>query len=598
MKSKNNSLPRWNLNDLYPGMESEAFKKDFEAIVGDCKRFAKANQGKLGEYAAKKPDNLAKALKSYEKISEKLGRMASYGGLLHANDASDPIISKFYGDIHEKLTEAQSHLLFFALELNLVEEKTLNKAMKKSKELAHYKPFLDDLRLDRPYQLEDKLEKLFLEKNATTHSFVMLFNETMTALRFKIGEEALTLEPTLSMLQDENGEKRKKASDALAETFKDNLPLFTRITNTLAKDKEISDNWRGFKSVDESRHLANRVEPFVVDALVEAVRERYQSISHRYYKMKAKWMGVKQLNHWDRNAPLETNNREVPWQEAQETVLEAYNDFDPQMANIVKRFFDEKWIDVPTEAGKAGGAFSHPTVPSAHPYILLNYQFRQRDVTILAHELGHGIHQLLANEQGALMAPTPLTLAETASVFGEMLTFQKLLEKTQNENEKRILLASKVEDMINTVIRQIAFYTFERKIHEERRKGELTAQQIGEIWLGIQHESLGDAIKIGEGYETFWCYIPHFIHAPFYVYAYAFGDCLVNSLYAVYRNEQEQNGQDNFKDNYINMLKAGGSRHYSEHLKTFNLNAQDSDFWHKGLGVIENFIDQIEEISK
>ena len=585
------NLPRWNLDDLYPGQQSEAFQKDFESIKDECAGFAQQHQGKLAQYAAQSPENLGQALESFEAISETLGRLYAYGFLLHAGDSTDPTITKFYGDIQERGIEAQSHLLFFKLELNKIEEDVLESAIVANETVAHYRPFLDDVRLTRPYQLDDELEKLFLEKSTTTRSFQLLFDETMTSLKFNVDGETLTLEPTLSLLQDEDGQKRKNASNALAQTFQENLPLFTRITNTLAKDKDIEDKWRGFENVDSSRHLDNRVEPFVVDALVESVCDSYKRISHRYYKLKAKWMGVDVLPHWDRNAPLWSNHREIPWQEAQETVLDAYHGFAPEMAQIAKRFFDENWIDVPTQTGKMGGAFSHPTVPGCHPYILLNYQFRTRDVSILAHELGHGVHQLLAADQGALMAPTPLTLAETASVFGEMLTFQKLLERAEGFKEKRILLAAKVEDMINTVIRQIAFYTFERELHIERQNGELTSQKIGEIWLDIQKTSLGDAIKISEGYETFWCYIPHFIHSPFYVYAYAFGDCLVNSLYAAY-----QAGHDDFQKKYFDMLKAGGSQHYSTLLQSFNLNPKDSDFWKKGLGVIEKFIDELESM--
>ena len=391
-----------------------------------------------------------------------------------------------------------------------------------------------------------------------------------------------------------DGQKRQAAAQALSDVFADNIRLFTLITNTLAKDKEISDRWRGFKDVADSRHLANRVEAPVVDALVAAVRDSYPRISHRYYKMKAKWLGHDTLAHWDRNAPLpEKPERVIPWREAETIVLDAYGCFAPQMADMAKTFFEKNWIDAATREGKSPGAFSHPTVPSAHPYILMNYQGKSRDVMTLAHELGHGVHQLLAAPQGPLLAPTPLTLAETASVFGEMLTFKALLAQTTDGKERKALIASKVEDMINTVVRQIAFYTFERKVHEARREGELTSDQIGQMWMSVQGESLGPAIECKAGYENFWTYIPHFIHSPFYVYAYAFGDCLVNSLYALY-----DEAHPDFVTKYFEMLKAGGTKHHSELLAPFGLDASQPTFWLKGLSIIEGMIDELEEMDK
>jgi oligoendopeptidase F len=402
--------------------------------------------------------------------------------------------------------------------------------------------------------------------------------------------ERLTLEPTLNKLQDPDGAVRKEAALALGDTLRANLRIFTLITNTLAKDKEISDRWRGFKDVADARHLSNRVEPEVVAAMVEAVRAAYPRLSHRYYRLKAKWFGVEALPYWDRNAPLpKVEQRTIPWAQARDTVLEAYNAFSPDMAGIARKFFDGGWIDAPTRPGKAPGAFAHPTVPSAHPYVLVNYQGKPRDVMTLAHELGHGVHQVLAAPNGALMAPTPLTLAETASVFGEMLTFRRLLSQTTDPTQRRAMLAAKVEDMINTVVRQIAFYSFERKVHLARAGGELTAEQINELWMSVQSESLGPAITLDKGYEPFWAYIPHFIHSPFYVYAYAFGDCLVNSLYGVYAR-----AESGFVERYFALLSAGGSKPYGELLKPFGLDASDPGFWQIGLGMIEGMIAELE----
>ena len=582
-------LPEWNLADLYASPEDPEFAGDMKRGEELARAFAEKYRGKLASLSG---EGLAAALKDYEALSDLLGRTGSYAQLYYVGDTTDSQRGKFYGDVSAKLTEISTLLLFFELELNRIDDAALEQAMKVPA-LAHYRPWIENLRMEKPYQLDDKLEELFLEKSQTSSSaFNRLFDETMAGLRFEVDGEMLSLEPTLNLMQSPDEAKRRKGSEALAKTFGANIKLFTLITNTLAKDKDISDRWRGFKDISDARHLSNRVEPEVVAALVESVRRNYAQISHRYYRMKAKWLGKDKLMHWDRNAPLPAEDtREVPWADAQEMVLSAYGQFAPEMASIAKDFFDKRWIDAPSRPGKAPGAFAHPTVPSAHPYVLLNYLGKTRDVMTLAHELGHGVHQVLAAKQGALMASTPLTLAETASVFGEMLTFQAMLAKTTDAKKRKILLASKVEDMINTVVRQIAFYTFERKVHEARKAGELTPEQINAIWMEVQHESLGDAIAFGPGYETFWTYIPHFIHSPFYVYAYAFGDCLVNSLYARYR-ESEQG----FQDKYFEMLKAGGTKHHSDLLRPFGLDAADPQFWDKGLSVISGMIDELERM--
>ncbi|MFY9900783.1 MAG: M3 family oligoendopeptidase [Xanthobacteraceae bacterium] len=587
-------LPEWNLDDLYRGLEDPAIKRDLDRIDADCAAFEEAYRGKLAGFAAAADGGatLAAAVRRYEAIDDLMGRLSSFAGLIHAGDTLDPARTKFYGDVQERLTAASIHLLFFTLELNRIDDAVLDKAMANSA-LGHYRPWLEDVRRYRPYQLEDRVEQLFHEKSVTAYSaWNRHFDATIANLRFKVAGKSLAIEPTLNFLQDRSGAKRKAAAQALAHTFKDDVQQFALITNTLAKDKEISDRWRGFADIADERHLSNRVERDVVDALVSAVRAAYPRLSHRYYALKARWFGKKRLPHWDRNAPLpQVPMRDVPWNEAKDTVLAAYRAFSPKMADIAAQFFTKRWIDAPVRLGKAPGAFSHPTTPSAHPYVLVNYQGKPRDVMTLAHELGHGVHQVLAAPNGALMAPTPLTLAETASVFGEMLTFRKLLSATRNKKERKAMLAAKVEDMINTVVRQIAFYTFERAVHTERKNGELTAARIGALWVQVQHESLGPAIELKPGYETFWCYIPHFIHSPFYVYAYAFGDCLVNSLYAVYENAAE-----GFAERYLAMLAAGGTKHYSELLAPFGLDARDPAFWQHGLGVIERLIDELERL--
>jgi oligoendopeptidase F len=584
-------MPEWNLKHLYPSPEAREFAADLGKAAKQAKAFAAAHQGKLagiiaGKDAAKK---LHAIIAEYEKLEDLMGRIMSYAGLVYSGDTTNPAFGKLYGDASEKVTAASSDLLFFALELNRLDEKALEPLLKQVP-LSHYAPWIEDLRREKPYQLDDRLEQLFHEKSVVGHAaWNRLFDETIASLRFQVDGEELAIEQTLNILQDTDGGRRKRAAEALAKTFGENARVFTLVTNVLAKDKEISDRWRGFNDIADSRHLSNRVEREVVDALVDAVRDAYPRLSHRYYRLKAKWFGRDTLDYWDRNAPLpKVDNRSIPWAEAKDMVLTAYAGFDPRMSDIARRFFDEGWIDAPVRPGKSPGAFAHPTVPSAHPYVLLNYQGKPRDVMTLAHELGHGVHQVLAAPQGALMAPTPLTLAETASVFGEMLTFRKLLASAEPK-QKKALLAGKVEDMINTVVRQIAFYSFERKVHSARKDGELTAEKLGELWMSVQGESLGPAIKLHPGYETFWSYIPHFIHSPFYVYAYAFGDCLVNSLYGVYEKAHPR-----FVEHYFGLLEAGGSQPYGELLKPFGLDARDPAFWQIGLSVIEGMIGELE----
>lgn len=589
------ALPEWDLSDLYHSPEDPAITQDLEQAEKTAKEIRETYQGKLARTASN-GEKFAAAITQYEGLADRLGKLGSYVGLYYAGDQSDPARAKFYSDISEKLNRTSSGLIFFELELNTIDEGQMQTVLEHP-DVARFRPWIEDIRKDKPHQREEIVETLFHEKSQTGRgAWTRLFNETMSSLQFDVAGEAepLGLEGTLNLLSHADGKRRQAASEALSQVFKDNIRLLSLITNTLAKDKEVFDRWHGFDDVADSRHLANRVEGPVVDALVESVRASYPRLSHRYYAMKAKWLGMDKLSHWDRNAPLpDKPERIINWTEAEQTVLSAYAGFAPEMSSIAKQFFDKRWIDAPVRKGKAPGAFSASTVPSVHPYVLLNYQGKPRDVMTLAHELGHGVHQMLAREQGPLMAPTPLTLAETASVFGEMLTFKALLKDTTDVKEKKAMIAGKVEDMLNTVVRQIAFYCFEREVHEARRSGELTSDQIGEIWTRIQAESFGPAIELKPGYEVFWSYVPHFIHSPFYVYAYAFGDCLVNSLYGLY-----QESHPGFVDKYFEMLKAGGTKHHSEILAPFGLDARDPEFWSKGLDVISGMIDELEQMEK
>ena len=580
-------LPEWNLADLYAGPDDPRFAADLEAAAAGAEDLQENYQGRIGQLDGAQ---LNAAIAEYERLDEILGRLSSYAFLLYAGDMGDAEIARFFQNTRERITTITTALLFLTLEINRVDAAALE-AKLKVPELARYAPWLERVRQFRPYQLDDDLEKLLHEKEvAGRGAWTRLFDETMTGLRFPVDGKDLTGEEALHLLSDADPAVREKAAHSLAEVFAANVRLFTLITNTLAKDKEIEDRWREYPSPAAARHLGNQIEPEIVEALVAAVKAAYPALSHRYYTLKAKWLGKTRLATWDRNAPLpEADERIVAWDEAREMVLSAYARFSPELAAIGQRFFDQAWIDAPLRAGKSPGAFSHPTVPSVHPYILLNYQGKTRDVMTLAHELGHGVHQVLAAPQGALMADTPLTLAETASVFGEQLTFRALLDAEREPRQRRVMLAGKVEDMLNTVVRQIAFYEFERQVHDERRSGEVTAERLGEIWLAVQNESLGPAFDFDQGYRTFWCYIPHFIHSPFYVYAYAFGDCLVNSLYAVYRDAEQ-----GFADKYLDMLRAGGTRKHKELLAPFGLDAGDPDFWARGLAILSDFIDELE----
>jgi oligoendopeptidase F len=582
-------LPEWDLSDLYPGRDSEALTRDLTRLASDAEAFRERYQGRLADLSGAA---LGASIETYEQLQEQSGRIISYASLVHAGDLADPEIGRFFQTMQERVNAVSATLLFFTLELNRVDDTDL-RAKETEPALARYRPWLRDTRAFRPYQLSDEIEKLLHEKYvAGRAAWTRLFDETIADLRFPIGGKELTEAEALDLLSDRGPEIRREAALVIGDVLGKNARTFALITNTLAKDKEIEDRWRGFAHPISSRNLANFVEDDVVDALIAAVRGSYPSLAHRYYRLKASWFGVERLPFWDRNAPLpEDEDRQIPWREAGETVLSAYGTFSPELAAIGERFFTGRWIDAPVRPGKASGAFAHPTVPSTHPYLLLNYQGRVRDVMTLAHELGHGVHQVLAARQGYLMADTPLTLAETASVFGEMLTFRALLGRETDPKRRKIMLAAKVEDMLNTVVRQIAFASFEIKVHDERREAELTPDRLGEIWLAVQRESLGPALSLDGPYRHYWAYIPHFIHTPFYVYAYAFGDCLVNSLYAVY-----QDAHQGFAQKYLELLRAGGTLRHRELLAPFGLDAADPSFWSKGLSVVAGFIDELEQL--
>ena len=581
------NLPEWDLSDLYTSEDAAELKRDLDWLEEACASFAADYEGKLAELDAK---GLLDCVLRNEKINQVAGRIMSFAGLRYYQLTTDSGRAKFMSDMQEKITDYTTPLVFFTLELNKLPDDHLADLLNQDPDLARYKPVFDRIRAMKPYQLSDEMEKFLHDLGVVGDAWERMFDETIAGLEFEVDGETLNIEGTLNLLTDPDRAKREAGARELAEVLGRNIRTFARVHNTQVKEKEVIDRWRGMETPQTGRHLSNHVEPEVVEALRNAVVEAYPKLSHRYYELKRKWLGLDVMQVWDRNAPLPMEDpKVVDWAQAEETVMEAYTAFDPRMGELAKPFFSKGWIDAAVKPGKAPGAFAHPTVTDVHPYVMLNYLGKPRDVMTLAHELGHGVHQVLAADQGEMLSSTPLTLAETASVFGEMLTFRKMLDKAKTQAERKVLLAGKVEDMINTVVRQIAFYDFECKLHEARRSGELTPDDINALWMSVQAESLGPAFEYMEGYETFWAYIPHFVHSPFYVYAYAFGDGLVNALYAVYAE-----GKPGFEDKYFDMLKAGGSKHHKELLAPFGLDASDPAFWDKGLSMISGMIDELE----
>ena len=581
-------LPNWDLSDLYESSDADQLHKDMAWLEAECADFAASYEGKLAGLSA---DELLNAVRRYEKIDMIAGRIMSFAGLRYYQNTTDGERAQFMSNCQDSITNFTTPLVFYGLEFNRLDDAHLAGLLAQNADLARYKPVFERMRAMKPYQLSDELEKFLHDQSVVgAAAWNRLFDETIAGLEFEIEGESVNIESALNLLTDSDGAKREAASRELARVFDKNIRTFARIHNTLAKEKSVEDKWRGMETPQTGRHLSNHVEPEVVEALRDAVVAAYPKLSHRYYALKAKWLGLEKMQTWDRNAPLPQDDpTPVNWETAQRTVMDAYADFDPRMADLAEPFFTKGWIDAAVKPGKAPGAFAHPTVTDAHPYVMLNYLGKPRDVMTLAHELGHGVHQVLAAEQGELLSSTPLTLAETASVFGEMLTFRKLLDAAKTQAERKTLLAGKVEDMINTVVRQIAFYDFECKLHAARAEGELTPDDINALWMSVQAASLGPVFEFQDGYETFWAYIPHFVHSPFYVYAYAFGDGLVNALYAVF----EESGAE-FQDKYFDMLRAGGSKHHKELLAPFGLDASDPAFWDKGLSMISAMIDELE----
>ncbi len=582
------NLPTWDLTDFYQNTQDPLIQQDLSTLKSKVTHFVDLYASQLTSGHL-----ILSAIKDYEVIEDLMAKLMSYAFLNSTTQLKEAEPQQFLQHIQEQLTNLATPLVFFNLELSKLDEAILTQGYKDVPELVRYQSWLTNVRLYRDHQLSEDQERLMMEKALTGRSaWNRLYDETLAGIQFDWHGDKIGISEIVDKLSDKDAKVREEAAKSMSVGLTSQLPIFTMVTNVLAKDKEIDDRWRHYTHAVASRNLANQVEDEVVDALATAVKGAYKNLTHRYYALKAKWLGLDRIEYWDRNAPLPSaDDRAIAWDEAKKTVYDAYHRFSPELAEVGQQFFDNAWIDVPAKSGKRSGAFAHPTTPSIHPYLMLNYQGKLRDVMTLAHELGHGVHQVLAADQGPLLADTPLTLAETASVFGEMLTFRSLLENCSTNDQRRNLMASKVEDMLNTVVRQIAFFDFEKRVHAMRRQKELTSDDLGDIWMETQREALGDAVHLDESIRSYWAYISHFIHAPFYVYAYAFGDCLVNSLYAVY-----QQGHPKFAEKYLDLLRAGGSKRYPELLAPFGLDAKDPAFWNQGLSMISGMIDELEHL--
>ena len=587
----NNQLPIWNLSEIYKDIKDPNIGKDIKEISKLSNEFLKKWKGRIKELSA---TDFVNCIEKYQAINESIYKIGTHSSLIFATNMEDPEISRYNSSISDQITEILSSLIFFTLELSKIDDKTIESWMKENS-AQKWQPFITILRKRNPYLLDPLVEEILIEKSATGRAaWVRLFDETSAALRFPFRKDLLSEAEILNLLSDSDPENRKIAGKSLSDILDKNKRIFAMILNVISRDRYIEDNKRGFQRIMSSRNLDNDVEDEVVDALVNTVDKAMPKLTHRYYKWKAKQFGKNKLDWWDRNAPLpQTSENPIKWSDAKNIILDSFSSFHPKISNLAELFFKNNWIDASVRQGKASGAFAHPSVPSLHPYILVNYQGKIRDVMTLAHELGHGVHQILAAKNGLLMAETPLTLAETASVFGEMLVFRKLLDESSVEQKKQ-LLAGKIEDMLNTVARQIGFHQFEVKFHEARIKSELTPDEISDIWMETQSHAVGPYVNLNKDYRVLWGYIPHFVHTPFYVYAYAFGDSLVNALWYAY----QKSDKDEFSKKYIDMLSSGGTKSHNDLLKPFNLSAYEDSFWDKGITMITSLMDELEELKK
>ncbi len=587
-------LPAWNLSDLYKGIKDPQINKDLAAYKKSALDFAKKYKGKIAKLSAKGFADMAADCEARSVLGNKIGVFAYLSMVTQMKNAQ---VMSFYQNISEKLNEYAKPVIFLSLEINKLPDSTI-KGWMKDKKAAYFEPWLKRIRTFRKYELSEAVEEVFHEKSVTSgEGWERLYEETSARLKYIVDGKEYNDAEIAKLTLDKSSKTRTKAGKEIARVCTENAPLFTLNYNMIVKDKAIEDIKRGFKSPVASQNLANRVDDKAVEALAKEVKANYVNIAHRFYKLKAKWLGIKKLEYWDRNAPLPfESDKKYTWEQAVEIVLKAYKEFSPKLYDLAKDFFNPKssWIDVPPRDGKRSGAFAMPLPEAYHPYLFLNFTGKQNDVLTLAHELGHGCHMRLSSKQGDLNDATPLTLAEVASVFAEMLTFQSLLKQASTPKEKLCLIAGKVNDMINTAVRQIAFHFFETRVHNERRSGEVTQARLAQIWKEEMAASLGKYVNIDEVTENNWIQVGHFFWKPFYVYAYSFADCLVNSLYQVYQKGKIKD----FANKYLHMLSLTGVKKYDELLKPFGLDAKDAKFWSFGLNLISSYIDELEKLDK
>ncbi|NGP75995.1 M3 family oligoendopeptidase [Balneolaceae bacterium YR4-1] len=581
---------QWDLSDLYKSIDDPQLEKDRETVREKAQAFAKNYKGNIANLNA---GEFKKVLQEYEEILELIGKIGSYAHLIWSTNTSKPEYGKLIQQSKELSSEIHQKLVFFDVEWLDVDDEKAGQWIE-SDDLSHYRHYLETSRRYKEHILSEKEEQILSAKSVTGSSaWNRYFDETLGAATFELEGEELTEQEVLSKLHEPDRELRKKAHASLTDTFKDLSRTLTFVFNTLLADKHTNDKLRNYDSWISSRNLSNEIDDDTVELLVNSVTSSY-SLVQRFYKLKRDLLGYDKLYDYDRYAPLLQNEEEVQWDKAREIVLSSYSEFHPEMGEIAGKFFEKSWIDAAIKPGKRGGAYSASTVPSVHPYVFMNFDGKIRDVQTLAHELGHGVHQYLARKQGPLQAGTPLTTAETASVFGEMLVFQNLIKKLDDPKEKLALLMGKIDDTIATVFRQVSMNRFEHAMHTKRREeGELTTEEFSKLWRSTQEELYGDSVEITESYNLWWCYIPHFLHTPGYVYAYAFGELLVLALYEEYT--RSENG---FSEKYISMLEAGGSDWPENIVSKVGLDITDRDFWDKGLSAVEKMVQQAEELAK
>jgi len=587
------SLPIWDLSDLYSGPEDPKIAEDFARGASHVRELAKL-QGQFISARAN-PERLGllidQAAGLYEKAMDDMGGALAYATLASTIDRENVRIAKMQSDLGTQAAMISADSLFLSLELNQLEDWEIENALKATARAQKWRPWLRRIRASRPHELTSDLERLMLERMPAVGQWTRLFDETLTRLRARVGKESLTLNEALTRLSAPQANIRKAAAIGLSAALKEHASVLALSLNTLAFEKQVEDRWRKYDDPAASRHLANEVDKDAVDAMAEAVSDSYVNLSHRYYKLKARIMGRRQLDYWDRNAPLTQNVQKLyTWDEAKKIVLDSFARMGPEFAELARRFFDQPWIDAAPRPGKSSGAYAHPVTANRHPYVMLNFTGDRREVLTLAHELGHAVHQTLCQPLGSILADTPLTLAETASIFAEGLVFEHLVA-TASLEEKKALLAGKIEDGLNSVIRQIAFHRFEEKFHAARLEGEVALDRINALWLEVMGESLGPAIKLNDGYEVYWAYVSHFVHSPFYVYAYAFGDLLVSALM-----EKRRENPEAFTPLYRELLAGGGTRTYVEALAPFGMNPRDKAFWKMGCARLEGLIEAFEAL--